>query len=189
MRKSLWIIYWIGFCLWNCQEKSYLSTDPQLQMISGVMLYGNSLLKGNIISEIPALEETHYTSFDNGIQHGEFKVIHKSGLVIQKTIFKNGKQEGISRTWFLNGKNKSLSEFHNGNYINERMEWYDNGNLALYEKFDENGKILVNKKFYREGKIYMNVVFKNDGSSFGLPGSKICNPISSSNRFQFKNVP
>ncbi|WP_135355037.1 toxin-antitoxin system YwqK family antitoxin [Leptospira ryugenii] len=168
------------FLTLQCQAKIYEATDPDLQMISGVMVHKNQLLSGIIRQYIPAVSETHLTTFDNGIQHGDFTVIHDSGVLLQKTPFKNGKQNGYSYTWFLNGKNRSFSEFKNGFYVNDRMEWHDNGQLALYEKYTPEGKILGAKKFYREGKIYMNLVFQEDGSSYGLPGSKVCKPIKNS---------
>ncbi len=171
-----WVIL-IFFFFLQCQPKIYEANDPQLQMISGVMVYNNELVSGIIRQKLPDVSETHLTSFDNGIQHGEFKVMHDTGVLLQSTHFKNGKQKGYSYTWFLNGKNRSFSEFKNGFYINDKLEWHDNGQLALYEKYSSEGKILVAKKFYREGKIYMNVVFQDDGSSYGLPGSKICKPL------------
>ena len=172
-------IFWINiFFFIHCKKENiYESTDPNIKMQAGVLFYGDKFLTGVIKEEIPALSETHYTDFRNGIQHGEFKNINKDGILLQSIQFKNGQKEGISKAWFANGRYKTYSEFKAGHYINERMEWYDTGKIYTYEKFDENGKILVAKKWYKEGKIYMNVVFRKDGSMIGLPGSKICRPI------------
>lgn len=162
----------------NCKYQTvYDSSDPKIKSKAGVLFYEDKFLTGTIREFIPVLSETHLTDFKNGIQHGEFKVITLNGKILQKMNFRNGNKHGISKSWFLNGNLKSFSEFKDGIYINDRIDWYDNGIIANYDGYSNEGKIQVVKKWFKNGKIYMNVSFKDNGSSFGLPGSKLCEPI------------
>ncbi len=171
------ICFFIIIAIVNCSEKIYDNTDPNISMTAGVYLYKNQFLTGIIRSYIPALQETELASFRNGIQHGEYKVITRDGNLLQKMNYRNGKKEGFSKAWYHNGKLRAFGEFKEGEYINDRIDYFDNGQVASYEKYSETSKIQVVKKWYKNGKIYMNVSFKDDGSSYGLPGSKLCDPI------------
>ena len=174
----LLLIYFLFILgLVNCSETIYDNTDPNIKMNAGVYLYKEQFLTGIIKSYIPALQETELASFRNGIQHGEYKIITRDGKLLQKMDFRNGKKEGFSKAWYHNGKLRAFAEFKNGEYINDRIDYFDNSQVASYEKYSENSKIQVVKKWYRNGKIYMNISFKEDGSSYGLPGSKLCDPI------------
>ncbi|EMO26885.1 MORN repeat protein [Leptospira interrogans serovar Bataviae str. HAI135] len=141
------------------------------------------IIKGNfspdLSKKIPALGEIETTQFKNGLEDGEMTSKNKDGQLLEKRYFKKGLKEGIHRAWFPNGNNRLYSEFRSGKYIYDRWEWHDNNRPFIYEKFDENGKLLVSKKWNRSGQIFMNTVIAKDGSSIGLPGSKICEPIKS----------
>ncbi|MDX1960579.1 MAG: hypothetical protein SFU98_18555 [Leptospiraceae bacterium] len=175
MVKSLLFVF-VLFLI-QCSDKVYESIDPNIKMISGVYFYGDFFLTGIVKEEIPAMQETHYTRYDNGIQHGEFKIVHKDGSLLLRTNYQNGMKEGPSFSWHKNGKLNTYSEFHEDKYINERMVWDANGTLVEYERYSVDGNVLVTKKWYSNGHIYMNLSFINDGSAAGLTGSKFCSPI------------
>ncbi|TGM03170.1 hypothetical protein EHQ76_10145 [Leptospira barantonii] len=162
----------------GCQEGETIDqTDPNLIEYQDRVFYKRKPFTGFLKNEIPALGETQTTQFKNGFADGEFISKNREGFVLEKRFFKKGLKEGIHRSWFPNGNNRMYSEFRSGKYINDRWEWHDNNKPYLYEKFDENGKLIVAKKWNRHGQIYMNTVIAVDGSSIGLPGSKICEPI------------
>ncbi|TQE73150.1 toxin-antitoxin system YwqK family antitoxin [Leptospira noguchii] len=164
----------------GCQEGETIeNTDSNLQMSQGRFYYKGKLFTGFIKKKIPALGEIETTQFKNGLEDGEMTSENKDGQLLEKRYFKKGLKEGIHRAWFPNGNNRLYSEFRSGKYIYDRWEWHDNNRPFIYEKFDENGKLLVSKKWNRSGQIFMNTVIAKDGSSIGLPGSKICEPIKS----------
>lgn len=162
----------------GCHEFNTVeNTDNNLKVEAGILFYKGKPFTGKLKQEIPPLEEIYLSEYKNGLEDGEYIAKKKDGTLLERRFFKDGLKQGIHRSWFTNGKDKLYSEFKNGIYINDRWEWHDNGIPAVYEKFDENGKILVSKKWRRTGQIYMNIVFTENGSSIGLPGSKICEPI------------
>ena len=165
------------FCLVGCQNKNVEYNTTDFAIGKGMLFYKGVPFSGILLQDNPTMEEVYSISYKNGWEDGEYIAKKKSGQLLEKRYFKNGAKHGIHRSWFHNGNNRLYSEFNNGEYIGERWEWYDNVNPALFEKFDANGKILASKKWYRNGNIYMNIAFTNSGSSVGLPGSKICDPI------------
>ncbi|MBM9576281.1 hypothetical protein JWG45_03850 [Leptospira sp. 201903070] len=171
----------LTFVFSSCQKSSTVDfSDPGLVRAQDRVFYLNKPFEGIIRTEIPALGETQFAHYKNGMEDGEFISRNQSGQVLERRRFEKGQKVGIHRAWFPNGNNRFYSEFKNGKYTNDRWEWHDNGKPFLYEKYDEDGKILVSKKWNRNGQIYMNTVIATDGSSFGLPGSKICEPIKKS---------
>ncbi|MDX1960399.1 MAG: hypothetical protein SFU98_17645 [Leptospiraceae bacterium] len=176
MLKNLFLILF----LLNCSEKVYESTDPNFKMNSGVLFYGDQFFTGKVKAFVPAMQENQFTQFENGIQHGEYKVVHIDGSLLLKMNYRNGMKEGPSYSWHKDGKLNTYSEFHEDKYINERMIWAQNGTLVEYEKYSNDGKLLAVKKWYSNGHIYMNLSFNEDRSSVGLPGSKLCAPIKKS---------
>jgi antitoxin component YwqK of YwqJK toxin-antitoxin module len=169
------------FILQGCKAKPVQISDPNIKIFAGKVFYKNEPFTGTLLEEIAVLGQIQTTEFQNGVEDGEQISIVLGGQVLEKRYYENGMKEGIHRSWFPNGNRRLYSKFINGRYVGDRMEWFDNGQLAIYEKYDENSKILVTKKWNQNGKIYMNVVFSDDGSSVGLPGSKICKPIYGSN--------
>ncbi|BDA80368.1 hypothetical protein LPTSP3_g32980 [Leptospira kobayashii] len=153
------------------------SKDPNITLFQGRIFYKAQPFDGVIRQDLPALDEIQTTHFKLGLEDGEFISKNNAGQLLEQRYFKEGQKQGIHRSWFPNGNNKQYSEFKDGNYINDRWEWYDNGKPSLYEKFDQNSKLIVTKKWNRNGQIYMNIVFTDNGSSAGMPGSKICEPI------------
>ncbi len=162
----------------GCQDNRVIEMgDPNITMSQGKFFYNGEAFSGKIRQDNPVMEEFYITSYKDGMEDGEYIAQKKTGQLLEKRFFKAGQKVGIHRSWFPNGNNRLYSEFDNGKYINDRWEWYDNGKPYIYEKFDKNGKILVSKTWNRVGHIYMNIAFTKDGSSVGMPGSKICNPI------------
>jgi len=166
----------------GCQDIIIENNDPNLSIQAGKFFYKGKTFSGKMRQENLIANEEYITSFKGGLEEGEFIARKKDGQLLEKRFFKNGQKVGIHRSWFPNGNNRLYSEFDNGKYINDRWEWYDNGQPSTFEKFDNEGRILVSKKWYRNGNIYMNVAFAKNGASVGLPGSKICNPIKSSEK-------
>ncbi|MCG6166731.1 toxin-antitoxin system YwqK family antitoxin [Leptospira sanjuanensis] len=169
----LMAFFWIG-----CQGGDTVEhTDSNLVFFKDKLYYKRNLFTGILKTDVSALGETQTARYKDGLEDGEFLSVNKDGRVLERRFFREGLKEGVHRAWFPNGNNRFYSEFRSGKYVNDRWEWYENGKPSLYEKFDENGKLIVVKKWNRNGQIYMNTVIAADGSSLGLPGSKICEPI------------
>ncbi|TGN09811.1 toxin-antitoxin system YwqK family antitoxin [Leptospira ilyithenensis] len=167
----------------HCQGgRTIESTDPDIALFQGRIFYKAEPFDGTIKQEIPALAEVQFTHYKTGLEDGEYTARNQSGQILEQRYFKEGQKHGIHRSWFPNGSNKQYAEFNEGTYINDRWEWYDNDKPSLYEKFDSNGRLIVSKKWNRNGQIYMNIVFTDNGSSVGMPGSKICEPIKKQDR-------
>lgn len=176
--KKLQVIIITLIALLGCQGETMIeSNNPELSFSSGKYYLKGIPFTGKIKVENPAMEEFSITSYKNGLEDGDYTAQKKSGQLLEKRFFKEGQKHGVHRSWFQNGNNRLYSEFDNGKYINDRWEWYDDGKPYIYEKYDLSGKILVTKMWNRYGNIYMNIVYDKNGSSVGMPGSKICNPI------------
>ncbi|WP_411824526.1 toxin-antitoxin system YwqK family antitoxin [Leptospira sp. 'Mane'] len=169
--------------LMHCREDLSLdANDPNIALFQGRVFYKAQPFDGLIKQEFPDLNEVQTTHYKEGLEDGEYIAKLLNGQLLEQRYFKEGRKEGIHRSWFLNGSNRQYSEFKDGKYINDRWEWYDTGKPSLYEKFDQNSRLIVTKKWNRNGQIYMNVVFTDNGSSVGMPGSKICEPIQKTKR-------
>lgn len=175
---SIFFVFLTTFFTIGCQGSVTIeSSDPNLAVFKDKVYYKLKPFNGLIRTTFPALDEIQITEFKDGLEDGEYISRNEGGHVLERRTFKEGVKVGVHRAWYRNGNNRFYAEFSSGKYINDHWEWYDNGKPSLYEKFDENGKLIVVKKWNRNGQIYMNTVIASDGSSVGLPGSKICEPI------------
>ncbi len=166
--------------LLHCHEYGSIDhTDPGFSISRGLMLYHGSPFTGKMIQKNPTLDETFITTYRNGLEDGEYTARKGNGQLLEQRFYLAGEKHGIHRTWYDNGNNRSYAEFMKGKYINESWSWYENGKPAKLDKYNEKGDILATKVWNRLGIIYMNLSFNPDGSSAGLPGSKICEPIKS----------
>lgn len=175
---SIFFVFLTTLFAIGCQGGDTIEySDPNLALFKDKVYYKQKPFNGLIRRDLPALDEIQTTEFKDGLEDGTYISQNGSGFVLEKRTFKEGLKVGVHRSWYRNGKNRFYAEFNSGKYINDHWEWYDNGKPSLYEKFDENSKLIVVKKWNRSGQIYMNTVIASDGSSVGLPGSKICEPI------------
>lgn len=175
--KKLQLIVITLITLFGCQGETIDSNSPELTFSNGKYYLKGLPFTGKIKIENQTMEEFSIASYRNGLEDGEYFTQKKSGQIIEERFFKEGLKQGIHKSWFQNGNIRLYSEFENGKYINDRWEWYDNGKPYIYEKYDSSGRIMVTKMWNRYGHIYMNIVYDKNGSSIGMPGSKICNPI------------
>lgn len=166
--------------LGNCHEFGSIDhADPGFSISRGLILYHGSPFTGKMIQKNATLDESFITTYKNGLEDGEYTARKGNGQLLEQRFYLAGEKHGIHRTWYENGNNRSYAEFKMGKYINESWSWYENGKPAKFDKYDEKGNILVTKVWNKLGNIYMNLSFNPDGSSVGLPGSKICEPIKS----------
>ncbi len=172
------MILFASLLMIGCQEYGAIDqADPSLSYFHGLLVQNGNVFTGKIIQKNDALSETYITTYQNGLEHGEYIAKKNNGTLVERRFFLNGEKEGIYESWYENGNRKVYAEFKKGTYINDHWTWYENGKPSKYEKYNEEGKILATKIWNKAGNIYMNLSFYADGSSVGLPGSKICSPI------------
>ncbi|MCB1176282.1 MAG: hypothetical protein KDK36_01775 [Leptospiraceae bacterium] len=171
----------LSFVSCSFEKLKVSNTDPKLGMGNGKLLYDNKLFTGILEQYIPALNEIRTTEFKDGVEHGEMIVKKKDGKLIERRTFNQGIKHGLHEGWYPNGQRRFYTTFNNGAYVNERFEWHDNGNPFIYQKYDENSKTVVYKQWRNNKEIYINISFYEDGSSIGLPGSKLCEPVEENN--------
>ena len=161
--------------LGGCQ-KQVESSDLDLRMYQGRVIYHFKYYTGVIRRSLPALREVHITPYRRGRQHGTAVVKNFEGKVISKRIYVNGIKDGVHRTWYANGNYRSYTVFKKGKYVNEVWQWHLNGKLAKYRLYNEKHEVVVEKRWRNSGQVYANMVFIK-GVAVGMPGSKLCEPV------------
>ena len=83
------------------------------------------------------------------------------GILEEKTEFKDGKKNGISKIYYPNGKLASEASFKDNIQVGVQKDYYENGKVK-YEFSYKNGQIDgVAKEYYPNGKIKVEEPYKN----------------------------
>jgi antitoxin component YwqK of YwqJK toxin-antitoxin module len=61
--------------------------------------------------------------------HGTYQEWESNSILVERSSFKNGKFDGISRSWYRNGKIMSECKYKNGILEGFYMRWNMNGEL------------------------------------------------------------
>ena len=108
-------------------------------------------VKGNIVYE--AGQNAPYTGF--------IDTYNEKNVLLARTEFKNGIQDGSSKLYYPSGKLYSEATFQNGKQVGVQKDYYENGKVAAettYKNSQPNGPA----KIYDEnGKLLQQATFKN----------------------------
>ena len=144
--------------------------------VSGALVtYKGKPFTGTMRSALPGLGQENLMRYADGLQHGKSEEI-RNGKPIAIRRYVMGMKHGVHRTWYPDGKPRTYRKFNLGLQSGEERSWHHSGQLANYLKYDSQGKAILLKRWRRTGQVYMNVVLK-DGQAFGMPGSKVCDPV------------
>ncbi len=164
--------------LCHCGSRTVLEhNDPGLQIRNDVYHHDGTPFTGIIRSIVPAVEMVRLVPYRDGLVHGTVKAYHSSGTLIEKGRYEDGKPTGVHRSWYNDGQNRSYAVYEDGLLEGERWVWHKNGRVFQFQTY-EAGKMRAHKQWRENGLIYMNYVYYTDGAIAGLPGSKVCEPVS-----------
>ena len=108
-------------------------------------------VKGNVVYE--AGQNAPYTGF--------IETYNEKNVLVARTEFKNGIQDGSSKIYFPNGKLYSEASFKNGKQVGVQKDYYENGKLQGEATY-KNGQLDGVAKLYDEsGKVVEEATFKN----------------------------
>ncbi len=152
-------------------------SDPRIAISNGRLLIEGKPFSGLLKQAIGENYEIRQTPYRDGLEHGRFTV-HKKGKLFEEREFVNGQKHGTHKGWYDNGNLKFISHFETGSYTGDQFTYHDNGQVFEFKKYNREGKLLVSKIFRQTGQIYTSQAFTVDGAAYGLPGSKLCNPVT-----------
>ena len=108
-------------------------------------------VKGNVVYE--AGQNAPYTGF--------IETYNEKNVLLARSEFKNGIQDGSSKIYFPNGKLYSEATFQNGKQVGVQKDYYENGKLQGEATY-KNGQLDGVAKLYDEsGKLIEEATFKN----------------------------
>ncbi len=152
-------------------------SDPRLGIAAGKFLLAGKPFTGVLRQTIGENFEVRSTPYRDGLEHGRFTV-EKKGKLVEEREFVDGKKHGTHRGWHDNGQLKFISNFEHGEYRGDQFTYHDNGQMFEYKKYSPSGKLLISRIFRQTGQVYTSQVVADDGAAYGLPGSKLCNPVT-----------
>lgn len=152
-------------------------SDPRMTISNGKLLIEGKPFSGLMKQAIGENFEIRQTPYRDGLEHGRLTV-HKDKQLVEERTYENGRKHGTHRGWHANGNLRFASTFAHGEYTGDQFTYHDNGQVFEYKKYSGDGKLLVSKIFRQTGQIYTSQAFTADGAAYGLPGSKLCNPVT-----------
>jgi len=153
------------------------ASDPRIGISGGQLLLAGKPFSGVLRQAIGDGSEIRLTPYREGLEHGRLTV-RKNKQLIEERLYEQGTKHGTHQGWFANGKPRFVSTFAHGEYTGDQFTYHDNGQVFEYKKYSADGKLLVSKIFRQTGQIYTSQAFTAEGAAYGLPGSKLCNPVS-----------
>lgn len=153
------------------------SSDPRIGISGGQLLLAGQPFSGILRQAIGDGSEIRMTPYQNGLEHGRLTV-RKNKQLVEERVYEQGKKHGTHKGWHANGNLRFVSTFAHGEYVGDQFTYHDNGQVFEYKKYSPEGKLLVSKIFRQTGQIYTSQAFTAEGAAYGLPGSKLCNPVT-----------
>ena len=108
-------------------------------------------VKGNIVYE--AGQNTPYTGF--------IETYNEKNVLLARSEFKNGIQDGSSKIYFPNGKLASEANFQNGKQVGIQKDYYENGKVKIETAYKNGLRNGVSKAYDENGKLVEQATFKN----------------------------
>ena len=96
-------------------------------------------VKGNVVYE--AGQNAPYTGF--------IETYNEKNVLLARSEFKNGIQDGSSKIYFPNGKLYSEATFQNGKQVGVQKDYYENGKVKIETTY-KNGQKTGPAKIYDE---------------------------------------
>jgi len=91
-----------------------------------------------------------YTDGGNNLFSGEYIEYFPGGNIKSKTLYKNGKENGLYEAYRDSGQIESRGQFKDGEKNGSWDEFWDNGQLWTNELW-EDGELISTKRFTRDG--------------------------------------
>lgn len=104
--------------------------------------YNGHLYSGIIFANHPNGKRKYQSTFNEGVDNGEFKEWNEDGILIKISHYKQGKLHGKFNRYYSDGQKHFEVTYNNGEPNGEALEWYSNGQLKLrriYENGVQNG--------------------------------------------------
>ncbi|AFM11730.1 toxin-antitoxin system YwqK family antitoxin [Turneriella parva] len=158
-------------------SKTIEGSDPRISVSGGRLLLAGEPFSGILRQAIGDGSEIRMTPYQNGLEHGRLTV-RKNKQLVEERVYEQGKKHGTHKGWHANGNLRFVSTFAHGEYVGDQFTYHDNGQVFEYKKYSPEGKLLVSKIFRQTGQIYTSQAFTAEGAAYGLPGSKLCNPVT-----------
>ena len=96
-------------------------------------------IKENVVYEVG--QNTPYTGF--------IETYNEKNVLLARSEFKNGIQDGSSKIYFPNGKLYSEATFQNGKQVGVQKDYYENGKVKIETTY-KNGQKTGPAKIYDE---------------------------------------
>ena len=108
-------------------------------------------VKGNVVYE--AGQNAPYTGF--------IETYNEKNVLLARSEFKNGIQDGSSKIYFPNGKLYSEATFQNGKQVGVQKDYYENGKVKIETAYKNGLRNGVSKAYDENGKLVEQATFKN----------------------------
>ena len=154
------------------KKDSGLSWDKK-----GKRRYLGKLFSGYIVQKNKKKVLLSKTPFYLGLQEGNMLGYYDSGKKRHQRPYLHGKKHGVHLGWYSNGVLKFKYHFENGKNVGNHKEWYPDGS-PMQDRNYVNGKAMGAQKVWRkDGKIRANFVIRENGKKYGLMGMKRCTKV------------
>ncbi len=97
---------------------------------------------------------------------GAQTIYFKNGQLMEESVFKGGKYDGISKRYYSNGTLKAERQYKNGELSGSFKEYYRNGQIKIEGKVKDGALSGVLKRYDEEGRLVYKGNFK-DGQNDG----------------------
>ena len=108
--------------------------NPEGLVESGMLVEGKKEGTWSVYWADGTLWATH--EFKGGVLNGESRVYAQdTGLVLDKTLYKEGKLDGISQGWHVSGLLAWEAEYQKGKLSGVQRTWFDDGSIKSVETY------------------------------------------------------
>ena len=158
------------------QDASFIveASHPDMDLVNGVLLFKKRPFNGTLNSYYTPSKLKAKTIYRNGKKEGLEVSWHPSGSVATNRFYSKGIKTGVHKGWWDHGLPKYVYHFNAlGTYHGNIKEWYRNGGLFRDFNYEHGQEVGLQQLRHLDGPIKANYEVVN-GERFGLIGLKKC---------------
>ena len=156
-----------------------VASDTTLHIANGVLYANGVRFTGLVVDPSGSGVERAEVTYRDGLRDGDELAWYPNGQLMHRRRYARGREDGEHLGWWQDGTRHFVYHFSNGLLEGEAREWFPNGTPFRVFHYAAGQEAGAQTMWYANGALRANYVVRN-GRRFGLPGSKGCTGMDSS---------
>lgn len=166
MKKLLYLLLFIPFISFSQETKNVLNIDTikeeYIKTTNYITYYDGEPYTGVLFRNYENGQLKFKSIFKDGRVNGLCEDYYENGQLHKKENYKDGMLNGLSETYYENGQPRRKSEWKKDELDKTYEEYFENGQLEFESIFKDGTNILIEtKQYFKSGQLKIKSIYKN----------------------------